>query len=346
MKIGRHEIGAGRPTFVIAEIGVNHDGSVARAIELVEHAKAAGADAVKLQVFTADRLVHASAEFAEYQKDRTAAASPTEMLRQYELDEAALRIVADAAAAAGLELLATPFSLEDVPRVAAVASAIKIASPDLVNRLLLRRVIGTGMPMILSTGAATAEEVTNAATWLRAVTKSPAFALLHCVSNYPVDEADANLRWVRWLSQFGAPVGYSDHAMAADAGALAVACGACVIEKHLTYDTAAIGPDHSASLDPAQFADYIARIRKADRMLGRGGERRVLPCEADVRRVSRQSLVARRDLLAGHVVTEDDLTTQRPGTGCSTERFDDVLGRPLRRALRRGEMLMTEDVDL
>ena len=340
MKIGRHDIGPGLRAFVIAEIGVNHDGSVERAIELVRHATAAGADAVKLQVFTADRLVHASAGFAEYQKDRTAATSPSEMLRQYELDDAALRAIADAAAAEGLELIATPFSPEDVPRVAAVAAAAKIASPDLVNRPLLVRVVETKLPMIVSTGAATADEIASAVAGL------PPVVLLHCVSNYPVDPNDTNLRWIGELSKFGLPVGYSDHATDMDAGALAVVCGACVIEKHLTYDTTAAGPDHSASLDPTGFAGYVARIRKAEVLLGRGGPRRVLDCERDVRRVSRQSLVASRDLPAGHAIAAGDLTTQRPGTGMSAERYGDVLGRTLRRGVRRGDMLTAEDIGL
>lgn len=341
MRIGDRDIGVGHPVFVIAEIGVNHDGSVARAIELVHAAKSAGADAVKLQVFRADTLVHRSAEFAEYQKDRVAAADPAEMLRQYELDDDALAAIARAVAAAGLLLVSTPFSKADVPRATAVSATLKIASPDLVNRLLLSAAVETALPLIVSTGAATAVEIADAAAWLDA--RHCDFALLHCVSNYPVDDDDAHLAWIGDLRRFGRPVGYSDHATAADAAALAVACGACLVEKHLTYDTAAIGPDHAASLEPAGFAEYVRSIRRAERLLGRAG-RIVLPCEADVRRVSRQSLVAVRALAAGQRLTPDDLTTQRPGTGVSAVEYEAVLGQCVTRAIAAGDMLRAGDV--
>lgn len=341
MTIGRRKIGAGQPVFVIAEIGVNHDGSVDRAIDLVRQAKAAGADAVKLQVFRADALVHKSAEFAEYQKDRVEAADPAEMLRQYELSDEALAAIAAEASRVGIELICTPFSRDDVPRAAAVSSAIKIASPDLVNRLLLSDAGATGLPLILSTGASTADEIESTANWM--AQRQSNFALLHCVSNYPVAEEDAQLIWISELRRFGVPVGYSDHAADAVAGALAVACGATIVEKHITYDTTASGPDHSASLDPVAFADYVRQIRQAARMLGSPG-RRVLPCEQDVRRVSRQSLVLRADRPPGHTITTDDLTTQRPGTGVSAELFETTIGRRLSRAVRGGEMLAMKDL--
>ncbi|MDB5325186.1 MAG: putative sialic acid synthase [Phycisphaerales bacterium] len=341
MKIGPHTIGQGQPVFIVAEIGVNHDGSVDRALELVRHAKAAGADAVKLQVFCADTLVHRSAEFAEYQKDRVDAADPAEMLRQYELSDTALATIAGAAAAQKIALICTPFSRSDVPRAAAVSSAIKIASPDIVNRLLLIDVIATGLPMIVSTGATTADEISSAVRWISA--QGTPFALLHCVSNYPVEESDAQLCWIQELAKHGVPVGYSDHVSDPVAGALSVAFGASIIEKHLTYDCSAAGPDHSASLEPVAMADYIHRIRQAERMMGRPG-RRVLRCEEDVRRVSRQSLVLKASRQAGHTLTLEDLTTQRPGTGLSAELFETVLGRTLARSVRAGDMLSMKDV--
>ena len=342
MKIGDRDIGVSLPVFVIAEIGVNHDGSIERARELVAHAVTAGADAVKVQIFNADRLVHHSAEFAEYQKSRVAAADPAEMLRKYELSEDALKELAAATYEAGLQFIATPFSPENVPTAALLSAAVKIASPDLVNRRLLTDAVTRERPLLVSTGAATAEEISSAVDWLNG--KGATFALLHCVSHYPVAEEEANLRWIGELARFGVPVGYSDHATDIDAGALAVACGACVIEKHLTYDASAAGPDHSASLDPTQFRKYVDQIRRAERLLGRGGPRHVLECERDVRRVSRQSLVVRDDLPAGHRLRFADLTSMRPGTGLSAERLDDVIGKPLLRSVRAGEMLTTEDV--
>lgn len=341
MKIGSHAIGQGQPVFIVAEIGVNHDGSVDRAVELVRHAKAAGADAVKLQVFCSDTLVHRSAEFAAYQKDRVGAAGPAEMLRQYELDDAALATIADAAAGLDIAVICTPFSRSDVSRAAAVSAAIKIASPDIVNRLLLMDAIVTGLPMIVSTGATTAAEISSAVRWMS--DQDAQFALLHCVSNYPVEEVDAQLCWIQELAEYGVPVGYSDHVSDPVAGALSVAFGASIIEKHLTYDSSAAGPDHSASLEPAAMADYVRRIRQAERMMGRPG-RRVLRCEEDVRRVSRQSLVLKANRQAGHTLTLEDLTTQRPGTGLSAELLESVLGRRLSRPVRGGDMLSMKDV--
>jgi sialic acid synthase SpsE len=327
--------------FVIAEIGVNHDGSVDRALELLDHAKACGADAVKLQIFRADTLVHRSATFAEYQKERVDAADPATMLRQYELNDVAIDTIRRAADAAGLALISTPFSPSDVTRAAAVSAAIKIASPDLVNRLLLRRVIETGRTMIVSTGAATVDEIDRAVGWLKL--QGASFALLHCISSYPVSQEKANLSWIADLATHGVPIGYSDHPTDVLAGAVAVACVARIIEKHLTYDTSAAGPDHSASFDPATFAKYIRRIRQAERMIGLPG-RKVLDCEVDVRTVSRQSLVLVRTLPVGHVLRQDDLTTQRPGTGISAERLEQVVGRKTVRTVHAGAMLQPQDL--
>ncbi|MGN6627982.1 MAG: N-acetylneuraminate synthase family protein, partial [Tepidisphaeraceae bacterium] len=313
MNIAKRTISAGSPVFVIAEIGVNHDGSVATALRLVNEAADAGADAVKLQVFGAERLMHRSAIFADYQQSRVDAESPVEMLRQYELSAADLQQIARACRDRNLAVIATPFSPDDVPVVAVFADAIKIASPDLVNRVLLRRAAATGLPLIVSTGASSQEEIVAAHAWLQQ--QRADFALLHCISSYPTLPQDAQLSWIGALSRLNVPIVYSDHTTDALAGPLAVAAGACVIEKHLTYDTTASGPDHSASFDGPQFAAYTAQIRRAEQMMGRPGARRVLDVERDVRNVSRQSLVAVRPLSAGHVITADDLTTQRPGTG-------------------------------
>lgn len=354
MKIGERQIGRDQPVFVIAEIGVNHDGSVERADELILTAKHAGADAVKLQVFAAERLMHRSARFAAYQESRVDAADPAEMLRKYELEDGALGYLAELAKASGIEMLATPFSPEDVPRVQRMASAIKIASPDLVNRVLLSKAITpppisllnrrkTPLPVILSTGAADADEIVRAVEWLRS--QDAEFALLHCVSSYPVPVSDAQLGWIDWLAQFGVPVGYSDHTTDVSTGALAVATGACIVEKHITYDTTAPGPDHSASFDPKQFGEYVKLIRVAERMRGDGGPRRVLPCEADVRNVSRQSLVATRAIAAGSEIAAGSLTSQRPGTGISAERINDVVGRRAARTIEAGEMLSADMIE-
>ncbi len=339
MRIG--PIDTDQRVLVIAEIGVNHDGSVDRACELVRHAKDAGADAVKLQVFAADRLMNRSARFAAYQVGRTEAQDPVEMLRQYELSDDALRAIATAAEAVGIMMIGTPFSPEDVPRVKSIgARAIKIASPDLVNMLLLQHACDTGLPLIVSTGAASASEIETSVAWLRS--RSRELSLLHCISSYPTSVDDANLAWIEDLSRFGVVTGYSDHTDQLLAGAFAVSAGARIVEKHLTYDCTAVGPDHSASFEPREFGEYVAMIRLAERMCGMPG-RRVLPCEEDVRTVSRQGLVMKRDV-ENRPIALEDLTTQRPGPGVSQALLDAIIGRTLRKRVAAGQFVEADDV--
>jgi sialic acid synthase SpsE len=325
LTVSSRSISPRHPTLVIAEIGVNHDGSLVRALDLVERAKRAGADAVKLQIFRAQSLLHPSACFAAYQKDRCPDPTPADMLARYELSPADLRHVIAAIRAADLIPLATPFSPSDLDTIGALnLPAIKIASPDLINHLLLERAAALGKPLLLSTGAASLDEIAAAVEYLRSL--ATPFALLHCISAYPTPPDQANLCWIKELSVFGVPVGFSDHTTEELTGALAVAAGASFIEKHLTYDRSAPGPDHSASADPAQFADYVRAIRLADQLRGFPGKH-VLPIENDVRTVSRQSLVTTRDLSPSDAIQESDLTTQRPATGIPPSDLKQVLGK-------------------
>jgi len=335
--IDTQTIDANSPVLVVAEIGVNHDGSVDRALRLVSMARECGADAVKLQIFRADALMHESSQFAEYQQTRCHETNPVEMLRKFELEVTDIDRVVSAIRKSGMIPIATPFSVDDVPTIERLnLPAIKIASPDLVNRVLLSRVVQTGAAMLVSTGASTIDEVHRAAHWLKHLDAE--FALLHCVSSYPTAASDAHLGWIGELAKFGAPVGYSDHTTGLLTGAFAVTAGACIIEKHLTYDRGASGPDHAASADPAQFAEYIRAIRLAEIMRGTGGKC-VLACERDVRNISRQSLVLRHDVIAGEPIEESDLIVQRPGTGISAADFAAAVRRRARTPLKAGTLL-------
>jgi sialic acid synthase SpsE len=335
--IGGRQIGNSSATFVIAEIGVNHDGLLDRALELVRIAKQCGADAVKLQIFQADQLMHSTSVFAEYQQEQCEESNAVEMLRRYELNAAAIQTLVAAIRAAEMLPLATPFSLGDVGTIHQLKlPAIKIASPDLVNLPLLQCAAKTGAALLVSTGAATLDEVHRSAHWLKQL--GAKFSLLHCVSSYPTPADQAHLSWISELSQFGVPVGYSDHTTEVISGAFAVAAGACIIEKHLTYDCSAIGPDHAASADPQQFAEYVKMIRLADVLRGQRGKC-VLPIERDVRTVSRQSLVLRHDLKANQPIGESDLVIQRPGTGISAAEFAAAIGRRARQPLKAGTLL-------
>ena len=312
-------------TIVIAEIGVNHDGQLQRALELVEVAALCGADAVKLQIFQAANLMHASSKFAQYQKEGCTEDDPSAMLRKYELSHDDIWRVVQEIRHRGMMPIATPFSLPDVQVIAELdLPAIKIASPDLVNKPLLHEAAKQNKPLMVSTGAATLDEVRQAVNWLREWNSS--FALLHCISSYPTRGSEANLSWIAELAEtFEEPVGYSDHTTEVLAGALAVAAGATIVEKHLTYNRDAAGPDHSASSDPEQFAEYVRMIRKAEQLRGVKGKR-VLSCEEDVRKVSRQSVVLQRSLSTGEKVDTLDLIIQRPGTGIPAAMRDRVVG--------------------
>jgi N,N'-diacetyllegionaminate synthase len=338
LRIANRMIGVDHPAFVIAEIGVNHDGSPERAEQLVHAAARAGADAIKLQIFRADQLMNAASRFAEYQKNQCAENEPAEMLRHYELSESQLARVIATTRQLGLIPLATPFSLPDVELLRRFdLPAVKIASPDLVNRPLLQKSAALGKPLLLSTGAAALQEIQTSIQWLRQWGAS--FALLHCVSSYPTPIEKANLCWITELAnRFDLPIGYSDHTADVLSGALAIAAGACIIEKHLTYDRKAQGPDHAASSDPEQFAEYVRMVRHAEKLRGSRGKC-VLDIECDVRTVSRQSLVAAGDLPGGHCIAETDLRVQRPGTGIPAAEFDTVLGRKTARAIPAGTLL-------
>jgi N-acetylneuraminate synthase/N,N'-diacetyllegionaminate synthase len=338
LPVGDKTIAPNAPALVIAEIGVNHDGSVDRALELTEAAAECGADAVKLQIFRAKALMHTSSAFAEYQKDRVAAPNPVEMLQKYELSDAEIDRVVRRIRELKMLPLATPFSLADVDAIRRLdLPAIKIASPDLVNRPLLERASRLGKPLLISTGAATLDEVRTTVQWMREWQRE--FALLHCVSAYPVPADQANLCWISELSEeFAAPVGYSDHTTSLLSGALAVAAGACVLERHLTYDRTAPGPDHSASSDPRQFKQYVDLVREAQVLRGVPGKT-VLPVEHDVRSVSRQSLVVARTLAKGAVIAVDDLIVQRPGTGIPAAMIVRAVGRKVVRPIPSGSLL-------
>lgn len=338
--IAGRAIGPGLEPYVIAEIGVNHDGNVVRGQDLVQAASDAGADAVKFQLFEADLLMSEDSRLARYQAE-AGATDPREMLREYEMPIELMSLLAQDARSLGLHVIVTVFSASLVDGAESMGvDAYKVASPDIIHRPLISRLAATGRPLVLSTGAAEAGEIRRACGW---TVGSPS-AFLHCVSSYPTAESDATLAGILELAEWtGGVVGYSDHTVAVDTGALAVAAGASILEKHLTYDRAAAGPDHAASLDRGQFAEYVCQARRAHAMLGSG--KRVLPAEADVRAVSRQSLVAARALAAGTVLSADDLTVKRPGTGIPPHRLEATVGRRLLRAVEADRVLRPEDVE-
>jgi sialic acid synthase SpsE len=346
-------IGPDHPVYVIAEIGVNHDGSEERARALVRAAAEAGADAIKLQLFEADRLMSAGSSLATYQRE-AGERDPRAMLRRLELSVDQMESIVALAHELGIHAIVTPFSAELVDLAEHLPfDAYKTASPDIIHRPLLERLIATGKPLIISTGASEPEEVQRALGWLEEAERGSLgrVALLQCVSSYPTSMAQAALGGVQALAQmFDGPVGYSDHTREVETGALAVAIGAHVLEKHLTYDRGAAGPDHSASLDPADLKQYVHLVRHMPRELRHTPAphpdpvKRVLEIERDVRRVSRQSLVLARDGRAGERLAPGDLTVKRPGTGIPPFMLRQTIGRTLARDVRADHPLVEADL--
>jgi sialic acid synthase SpsE len=343
-EIGGRAIGDDSTPLIIAELGVNHDGDPSRAIEMVDAAADAGADAVKTQCFRADLLMSRASSLAKYQRD-AGEDDPRAMLRRLELDDDAMRAVIARARQRGVLAIVTVFSLELVESASGMGwDAYKFASPDVINRPLLEAVTRLGRPVLVSTGAATLEETLRAYGWLREWNGSDRCAFLQCVSSYPARIEDASLGGIgALLDALSCPVGYSDHTPGVDTGALAVCAGASVLEKHLTYDRSAKGPDHSASLDPDQFAEYVRLARRAHTMLGKRAKS-VAACEADVRRVSRQSIVAARAIAAGERITRDSVTIKRPGTGLAPYLMDETLTRTAARDIAADMPIQAEDL--
>ena len=345
ISIGGRLVGAGQPCFVIAEAGVNHNGSLELALALVDAAAAAGADAVKFQSFTADGVASPDAPKAGYQLETT---SPEEsqrgMLRALELSPEAHRAIVARCVERGIAFLSTPFDLPSVELLRELAvPALKVASPDVTNHLLLRAIGAAGLPALLSTGMSTLDEVVAATGVLRDAGCS-ALAVLHCVSAYPAPASDANLRVLPVLAErLGVPVGYSDHTVGDEVALAAVALGASLLERHLTLDRALPGPDHAASQEPEELAALIRRVRSVEAALG-DGVKRAMPSELGNLVTVRRSLAAAHDLEPGRVIAGGDLTALRPATGIEPSRAQEVVGRSLRRAIRRGDLLAWDDL--
>ena len=345
LAIGGRPIGRDHQPFIVAEAGVNHNGDSSMAIDLVDAAAAAGADAVKFQTFRADALVTRSAALAPYQREGSLDDSQFAMLRRLELKPSTLRRAFTRARSRGIVAFSTPFDVESVHLLQSLqVPAIKIGSGDVTNLLLLRAACAVGVPIILSTGMAYIEEIGLAVAAIRAA-GDPPLSILHCISAYPTPTRDSNLRAIPALRRrFRCEVGFSDHTTEATAPIAAVAFGATIIEKHLTLDRTLPGPDHAASLEPEGFAKMVAAIRDAYAALGKARDA-PYPIENSNRPAARRSLVLRRRMAAGTRLSIRDLDVKRPAAGISPLRLDEVVGRRLARDVARDVPLVHSDLD-
>ena len=338
---------------IIAEAGVNHNGSEDIALQLVEAAAVAGADAVKFQTFSADRLVVSGAGKADYQARKTTEGDQRSMLRALELSQSAHRRLFERCQALGIEFMSTPFDEEAAIFLINLGMRrIKVPSGEITNAPFLRFLARQGLPMILSTGMADLEEVRQAVAVVAEARDEAGLSeplhdvltILHCTSNYPAAYPDVNLRAMRTISrETGLPAGYSDHTLGIAVSTAAVALGATVIEKHFTLDRAMPGPDHEASLTVEELSALVRQIRVVEDALG-APEKRVTESELPIRALVRRSVTLMRARRAGEALQPEDIALLRPGTGIPPCEIGKVPGRVLKRDLLAGTTLRWEDL--
>jgi N,N'-diacetyllegionaminate synthase len=346
VEIAGRKIGREYAPFLIAEAGVNHNGDIDMALALVDAAALAGADAVKFQTFSADRLVTKQAPKAKYQLETTnESESQYQMLKDLELSEADHRLLLARCQQKGVLFLSSPFDETSADLLESLnVPAYKIPSGEITNHPYLAHIARKGRPIILSTGMSGLGEV-EAAVETIAVAGGPPLVLMHCVSQYPAPPEELNLRAMHTLeAAFDVPVGFSDHTEGIEMALVAVALGAAVIEKHFTLDRGLPGPDHRASLEPdalKRLADGMQRVQIA---LGDG---RKLPTasERNTAEVARKSLVAACDIPAGTVLKAELVAVRRPGTGLPPAMHDQLIGRITVKALAAGQLFSWEDME-
>ena len=345
VRIGNYTVSPGHPCFIIAEGGVNHNGDVGLAERMIVAAAQAGVDAVKFQTFRAEKLVSTDAPKASYQLRSTDVdESQYEMIKKLELDpEAHCQLIA-CCRKQGILFLSSPFDEESADFLDEIGvPAFKIPSGEITNLPYLKHISRKGKPMIVSTGMATLSEVEAAVGVIREE-DDPGVILLQCVSNYPAQPADVNLRAMATMSQaFGVPVGYSDHVLGNEVAFAAVALGACVIEKHFTLDRSMPGPDQETSVEPSELMALVQGIRAVELALG-DGQKRPAMSERNSAEVARKSLVVTEDIPAGTVLTEDLIAVKRPGTGLPPSMLAFVIGRRVCRDMKRDSLVTLEDL--
>ena len=329
-------------TLIIAEAGVNHNGSLEMAKQLIDGAVNAGVDIVKFQTFKAEKLVSESAQKAAYQKETTGAAeSQYQMIKKLELDKETHQVLMDYCQQQGIEFLSTPFDFESIELLHQLGLNIyKIPSGEITNYPYLKALAKYNKRVIMSTGMARIGEIEDALEALTCNgTDREKITILQCNTEYPTPFDDVNLNAMLTIKQaFNLPVGYSDHTRGIEVPIAAVAMGATVIEKHFTLDRTLPGPDHKASLEPHELKAMVTAIRNVDKAMG-NGIKTPSPSEKKNMPIARKSIVAYREIQAGEIFTDENITTKRPGDGISPMRWNEILGRKAIRNFEKDELI-------
>ncbi|MEX2681494.1 MAG: N-acetylneuraminate synthase [Candidatus Sigynarchaeota archaeon] len=347
IQINNKIIGGTHPVFFIAEAGVNHNGDVELAKKMVDVAVEAKADAIKFQTYKTEGVMIRKTPKAAYQVDDT---HPDEnffdMAKKIELPFEIYKELKNYCEKKNIIFLSTPFCFDSADYLEKIGvAAFKISSGDFVNYPFLEHVIKKGKPMLISSGTASIEEVRETMNFVHS-RHCEKIVLFHCTSSYPTPYEDVNLNVIEsYLKEFpGIPIGFSDHSIGTLAGALAVAKGAKVIEKHFTMDKKLIGPDHKASLDPPELKAYIENIRLAERMMG-SAVKKMTDVEKNVREIARKSVVSKVNLKKGTLLSTNNITVKRPGTGIPAKFFDQVIGKRLKNDVDADSIITWNDIE-
>ena len=326
--------------YIIAEAGVNHNGDLKIAKEMVGVAKNAGVDAIKFQTFVTENLVTRNAQTAEYQKHNTGKQETQfEMLKRLELSYDNYKELKELCSETGIEFLSTPFDIESIKMLERLdIDKFKVPSGEITNYPYLVQIAQTGKPIIMSSGMCTWSEIADAVQVLRDHGTTD-LSLLHCTTEYPAPYNEVNLKVINAMQdKFGVKVGYSDHTQGIEVAVAAVAMGAEIIEKHFTLSREMEGPDHKASLEPQELKSMVQAIRNVEMAIG-SLEKRPSKSEIQNMKVARKSIVAKRNIKAGEMFSEENLTTKRPGTGLSPMLWNSVIGQVAVRNFEKDECI-------
>lgn len=346
IKIGNKKISECDPCFIIAEIGVNHNGNIKQAKKLIDNASRAGADAVKFQLFKAEKIITKNAEKAKYQKETTnSGESQYEMLKKLELNNEAFISLSQYANNKNIVFLSSAFDYESIDFLDKLnVPAYKIPSGEITNLPLIKYIANKKKPIILSTGMSTMDEIEKSLKVIRNQ-KLNDIVLMHCVSNYPTAIKDVNLRAIKTLKEkFKVPVGFSDHTLGITISFAAVASGACIIEKHITLNKKLPGPDHKASIEPKELKKMVKGIREIEMAMGNGEK---IPNfeEEKIKKLVRKSIVSSKQIPKGTLINESMISIKRPGTGISPEYFEKIIGKRTLVDIEEDELITWEKIE-
>jgi len=330
---------------IVAEIGVNHNGDIKLAKRMIKEAKKCGADVVKFQTFFADLFIKINTGKVKYQKKNTAKKeNHYQMIKKLELKRKEFFKLKNYCDRLNIEFLSTPYDIESVDLLEQLkVKRYKVASADLVDMLLHKRILQTKKPVILSTGMATIEEIRKTVEFYKK-NNMKKITLLHCVSNYPCSYRSINLNIIPKLKKlFNLPIGFSDHSEGNIAAILSVSLGGIMIEKHFTLDKNLPGPDHKASSTPREFSTLVKTIRAAETMLGNDQKKCQLE-EREMRRIGRKSITLKRSMRCGEIINEKDIIMKRPGTGLNGQKIYMIIKKKLKKNFKKDHQIRKQDI--